>query len=151
MVYQRKILVIFFLSAALCSAVPLQRTIVGSVSVISCTISANWGTGLCAAAGSCTVTSTGTHTLTVTSPNSGTIKFATDDPTLQDHAALQYSKNGGAFTTIAENGTVVFANNDTIDLKITSVIAGPTTVTATVTDNTTGATVGTFAATNTHA
>lgn len=51
-------------------------------------------------------------TLTVPTGNSGILVFHTDTA-----YTVKYSKNGGAFTTIADGGTITVANGDTLKFE----------------------------------
>lgn len=79
-----------------------------------------------------------TRTLTVPAGSSGVLKFALLNTGFTD----TYSKNGGTFTSYANNATVTFANNDTLAFKEANMISGDDQI-ITITDNVTGAAVGT--------
>lgn len=55
-----------------------------------------------------------TNTVTVNPGNPGQIRFAN---LVVDSGTPQYSKNGGAFTTISDPTTVVFASGNTLAVK----------------------------------
>lgn len=57
-------------------------------------------------------------TVTVPTGNSGVLVFRTDTG-----YTVKYSKNGGAFTTIANGGTVTVANGDTLKFEALAVAA----------------------------
>jgi RHS repeat-associated protein len=84
-----------------------------------------------------------TRTLTVPSGNPGSISFA-----FSAGYTWEYSKNGGTFTTLTNGGSVSFANNNTIAVKLFGIGCSDGD-TLTATDATTGASVGTFDASNT--
>jgi RHS repeat-associated protein len=84
-----------------------------------------------------------TRTLTVPSGNPGSINF-----TFSAGYTWEYSKNGGTFTTLTNGGSVSFANNNTIAVKLFGIGCSDGD-TLTATDATTGASVGTFDASNT--
>jgi hypothetical protein len=117
---------------------------VGNAGVASITCSGTcWAAATCSSSSSCATTST-TQTINVPGGSSGVIQFDGG----YTHT-VQYSKNGGTFTTIANNGTVTFTNGQTLAIKITGLGCDSDSDTVTVTDNATGATVGTFTGTNT--
>jgi len=80
--------------------------------------------------GASTVTST-TRTWTVPGNNSGVIRFESVTP--PPSGVIQYSKNGGAFTSFVTNDTVTFAEGDTIAIRAT-LSGGGFTATATLRD-----------------
>jgi len=83
-----------------------------------------------------------TVTVTVPGGNSGTLTFSTF--VMGGTVTLQYSKNGGAFTTITDPTDVTsFTNGETLAMRITGAIATESMV-FTVTDKTTGAPIGTY-------
>jgi hypothetical protein len=63
-----------------------------------------------------------TRTWTVPVGNSGTITF--NAVSTDGAGAVQYSKNGGAFTTITSGTNVTFANTDTLRMRTTSLNVG---------------------------
>lgn len=76
---------------------------------------------LSASGAGATITGT-TRTATVPVGNSGVLRF---DNVSELAGNLQYSKNGGAFTDIAEDGTVTLANSDTLQIQgVAMVVAG---------------------------
>lgn len=75
---------------------------------------------LSATGGGATVTGL-TQTFTVPSGSSGVIRF-----TVGGSGTTQYSKNGGAFTTVVTNDEVTFANGDTIAMQTTGLTVGQT-------------------------
>lgn len=94
-------------------------------------VDANWGTNN----GTSPQTSA---TRTFQTKGSGTLKFGVTGTV----GTLQYSKNGGAFTTYVDTDTLAIAPGDTLALKMTG-SSGNNKVT-TITDNTYGDTVGTW-------
>ena len=80
--------------------------------------------------------------MTVPPGNSGVINFNnfSYSGTLTDQ---QYSKNGGAFATIAGGSAVTFANGDTLAVRGTGMTAGES-WTFTLQDNTRQANIGTY-------
>lgn len=92
-----------------------------------------------AAAGVATST---TRTVSVPAGNSGQITFSTfiDVGTISN---IQYSKNAGAFTTFVENDVITFADGDTLAIRTNGNGAGESR-TFTLTDQTTGRTIGTY-------
>jgi hypothetical protein len=99
-----------------------------------------WPDATCSNGGSCSATST-----TVTITGSGTFKFHSDF----GHS-MQYSDNGGAFTGISQDGTLSWTSGHTLALKIQTLTSGLDEDTITVSNNSGGATVGTFFGQNTH-
>lgn len=83
-------------------------------------------------------------TVTVSKPvgNSGAIDFLnySYSGTLTD---TQYSKNGGAFTSIADGSSITFANGDTLAMRGTGMTAGES-WTFTLRDATLLQTIGTY-------
>lgn len=73
---------------------------------------------LSATGGGATVTGL-TQTWTVPAGSSGVILF-----TVGGSGTKQYSKNGGAFVTVATNDEVTFANGDTIAMQTTGLSVG---------------------------
>lgn len=83
-----------------------------------------------------------TVTITVPAGNSGKINFInySYSGTLTD---TQYSKNGGAFTTLPDGGQITFASGDTLALRGTGMTAGES-WTFTLQDNSRTLNIGTY-------
>ena len=90
--------------------------------------------------GASTVTST-TRTWTVPAGSSGVIRFESVTP--PPSGVIQYSKNGGAFTSFVTNDTVTFANGDTIAISAT-LSGGGFTATAILRDLSSNTTFGSY-------
>ena len=73
--------------------------------------------------------------------NSGTIRF--NAVSTDGAGAVQYSKNGGAFTTVTSGTEVVFADTDTIQMRTTSLDVGNS-GTATLYDVDAATNIGTY-------
>lgn len=100
------------------------------------TVSANWDID----AGASPLTSSA-PSLTVPAGNPGTIKFTG----VSTDGTFEYSKNGGAYATVTEGGTVSVASTNTIRFRLTGSSGNGAGVT--VKDNTTGDTIGSWAGT----
>lgn len=83
-----------------------------------------------------------TVTITVPPGNSGSVTFFgySFSGALTD---TQYSKNGGAFTSVADSTSVVFADGDTIALRGTGMTAGESWSFG-LSDGTTGKVIGSY-------
>ena len=90
--------------------------------------------------GASTVTST-TRTWTVPAGSSGVIRFESVTP--PPSGVIQYSKNGGAFTSFVTNDTVTFVNGDTIAIRAT-LSGGGFTATAILRDLSSNTTFGSY-------
>ena len=107
------------------------------------------GRGACTLSSSLTTTaapsvgnvSTGAVFVTVPPGNSGGITF--DNFSFSGTVGTKYSKNGGAFATVADGSTITFANGDTIEMRGTGMTAGES-WTCTLQDNTRLANIGTY-------
>jgi hypothetical protein len=77
--------------------------------------------GLSATGSSATITGN-TRTWTVPAGHPGVIRF--ESVSTDGAGAVQYSKNGGAFTTVVSNDEVTFANGDTIAMQTTGLSVG---------------------------
>lgn len=104
-----------------------------------CTLSATLTTTAAPSGGNVT---SATVTVTVPAGNGGVINFTSYSfsGTLTD---TQYSKNGGAFTTVTEGTGVTFANGDTLAVRGTGMTAGES-WTFTLQDNKRLTTIGTY-------
>lgn len=111
----------------------------GGSSGSSMTLDANWGEVDCNSATTCTVTSA-----TRTISGSGTMKMV-----FTNSYTVQYSKNGGAFTSFSTGATLAVSNADTIAFKVLSMAPCDGSV-ITVTDNSTGGAIGDFTGLNNH-
>lgn len=92
------------------------------------------------ATGSTTVTGTA-RTGNVPAGNSGELKFVSVNEAAGN---LEYSLNGGAFTSLAENTTITIAHGQTLRMRGTG-LGVETGVSATLQDVTTGQTVASIA------
>lgn len=83
-----------------------------------------------------------TVTVTVPAGNSGVLNFISYSysGTVSD---TQYSKNGGAFTSVVEGSGITFTNGDTLAVRGTGMTAGES-WTFTLQDNTRLTNVGTY-------
>jgi hypothetical protein len=79
-------------------------------------------TGSLSATGSTVAIAGTTRTWTVPASNSGVIRF--QSVSTDGAGAVQYSKNGGAFTTVVSNDEVTFVNGDTIQMRTTGLSVG---------------------------
>lgn len=74
------------------------------------------------ASGSTATITSSTRTLTVPGNNSGNIRF--EDVSNTGGGAVEYSKNGGAFTALTSNDVVNFADTNTIQMRATTLPIG---------------------------
>jgi hypothetical protein len=144
---RRLSIVILFASAAMLFA-GSRMTLTGvgavgtSVSSITCSGTCWAGNSCSNSPGNCSAQSTA-QAITVPAGNSGSIKFNGG----YTHT-VQYSDNGGAFTGIADNGTVTWTTGHTMAVKILGMGCDGDGDTVVVTDNTTSASIGSFSASN---
>ena len=96
---------------------------------------------LSATAGGATVTGN-TRTWTVPTGHPGVIRF--ESVSTNGAGVVQYSKNGGGFTTVVTNDEVTFATTDTIAMQTTGLSSGNS-GNATLRDKFSGATFGAYA------
>lgn len=87
------------------------------------------------------------RTWTVPAENAGTIRF--EGVTTDGAGAVEYSKNGGAFTAIVTNDEVTFANGDTLQMRTTGLISVGMSGTATLRDLGSGTVFGPYTWTRT--
>lgn len=91
----------------------------GAVSVGICKIT---GSLTKSAAPSGGIVTSDTVTINVPLGNSGGLSF--DGLSITGTVTTEYSKNGGAFTALADGSTITFANGDTLAVRGTGMVAG---------------------------
>lgn len=91
------------------------------------------------------VVTSDTVTVRVPNGNSGVLNF-TSFSFSGTVGSTDYSKNGGAFTSTTEGGSVTFANGDTLAVRGTGMTAGES-WTFTLQDNTKQVNLGTYTTT----
>jgi hypothetical protein len=114
----------------------ILAAVAGSLTRASITVDANWG--IASEASPSTTATSATRTLNVP-PSSSALRW---NVAFSDGASIAYSKNGGGFTTLSDEGTLAVADNDTIALRFTG--AAPSSCDLEIYDNTTNRLVGTF-------
>jgi hypothetical protein len=107
--------------------------LIAGVKRLPITIPSDWG--LSSGSPGANVTSSA-KTLTVPGRNPGNISFSVSG------AAAFYSKNGGAYTSLADGAVIAFADDDTLAFRYTAPSGESSSCSVIATDATTGAKIG---------